>query len=137
MVVACMICTLLLTASTNLYYFPLIFLISKSYFLKNSNHLVFLAFNVGCSKKYFRPLWSALNSNFFPNASTFQCIYYGNKLQIMCGIIPFMFFKIYKLITNDISILSKDSTESFFECIHAYHKIFIWICNIQNRCISK
>ena len=32
---------------------------------------------------------------------------YGNKIQIMCGIIPLMLFNIYGLITNGMYTLSK------------------------------
>jgi hypothetical protein len=66
MVVACNSCTLMLSASTTLFSFNLISFISKSYSLRNSNHLLLLEFRVGCPNKYLKPLWSIHNLNIFP-----------------------------------------------------------------------
>jgi hypothetical protein len=52
---------------------------------------------------------------------------YGSKLQIMCGIIPLMLFKLPRLVTDEITIMSEDSTKSFLACICTYHKAFIWV----------
>ena len=59
-----------------------------------------------------------------------QCVNNGIKLQVMCGIAPLMFFNIFGLVTNDMSILSEDSPKSFLTCIYTYQKTFIWVSNV-------
>lgn len=62
-----------------------------------------------------------------------QCMKYGSKFPIMCGIINLVFCQFSQLIINFISILSKYSTKSF-TWICTYHKIFIWVNNIYDWC---
>ena len=79
MVVACIVWTLLRSASTTLFSLHLMCLIYKSNSDKNSNHLVFLAFKVYCSNIYFIPLWYVLNLNFLLVGS---CLHIFNPCTI-------------------------------------------------------
>jgi hypothetical protein len=61
-----------------------------------------------------------------------QSMYYGYQLQIMSGIVPFTLFQFFGLETYQKSVLTKDSSNSFFARIGANQKIFIRIYNLQN-----
>jgi hypothetical protein len=51
-----------------------------------------------------------------------QCMNNGDKLQVMCDIVPLFLFNIFGLITNDISIFGEESTKSCLACIYTHKK---------------
>jgi hypothetical protein len=104
MVVACILCTLLLSESTTLFSLPLMCSMSKSYLLRKSSHPICVAFTVGYSNKYFIPMLCPqiilYSHEVMP--SHFQHINNHCKLPLTSSIIPFMLFVLVRFITNDM-----------------------------------